>query len=447
MSVGRVHGHGGGLARANGRAVVAVLGGTSVGTPALIRALAAARQAGRLPDLELRLFGRALARGQRLIEYAATRVPLTGTGSDAAVLLRLAPELPQALAGSDIVVCQVRPGGMGARAEDEMLAIAEGVPGDEGLGPSGLASFLRGRPLMDAIAEAWSRLAPAALFLQLTSPLGLTVARGARHGGGVLLGLCELPATTSAAIRTAVGPHLGPVRHAHYGLNHCSWLHAFTDADGSDRTDAVIDLADRAGLLPVEPSIARRERAIPVHYLRLFYHPDRALSEQRARGRTRGQEVARWCAELEGAYLTPDGPAAAEISALLAQRRMDWYDEAVVPAVVAWCGNEPVELVLNVTGVEPEVAVELPCRVAHGEITPRPQPALPEGPRSLFRRLAGYERAALALPSTPTLDRLAEVLGLHPLVPDGSTAVRLGRRILARLGVPDGRPAPAGAII
>ena len=263
--------------------MVAVLGGTSVGTPALIRALTAARQAGRLPDLELRLYGRALPRGQRLIEYATTNLPLTGTGRDAAVLLRLVPELPQALAGSDIVVCQVRPGGMTARAEDEMLAIAEGIPGDEGLGPSELASFLRGRPLMDAIVEMWSRLAPHRPVPAPHEPARvLTVARGARHGGGTMLGLCELPGTTSAAIKRVVEPHLGTIRHAHYGLNHCSWLYAFTDADGSDRTDAVIDLAERAGLLPIDPAIARREQAIPVNYLRLLYHPDRVLAEQRA---------------------------------------------------------------------------------------------------------------------------------------------------------------------
>ena len=155
--------------------------------------------------------------------------------------------------------------------------------------------------------------------------------------------------------------------------------------------------------------------------------------------------MARWSADLDRAYLTPGGLATEAISALLTRRRMDWYDEAVVPAMEAWCGNEPLELVLNVTGVTAEVAVELPCRMAHGRVTPQPQPTLPEGPARLSGWLMAYERAALALPPTPILEQLAGVLSLHPLVPDTATAVRLGRRILARLGGRNSRLASADA--
>src|SRR4051794_31780682 len=195
-----------------GRFVLAVLGGTSVGTPNLIRALAAARQAGRLPDLELRLHGRAHARGERIIDFACADTPLAGREPSAPIRLRLARSLPEAVRGCDAVLCQVRPGGMEARAEDETMALAEGVPGDEGLGPSGLANYLRSIPVTDAIAEAWADHAPHATFLQLSSPLGLTVARIARRTGLRVLGLCELPATTSAALLAAVEPRLNRVQ-------------------------------------------------------------------------------------------------------------------------------------------------------------------------------------------------------------------------------------------
>ena len=90
-------------------------------------------------------------------------------------------------------------------------------------------------------------------------------------------------------------------------------------------------------------------------------------------------------------------------------------------------------MVLNVTGVEPGgIAVELPCRLSDdGAATPRPQPALPEGPAALFRQTAAYERAALGLPDAPRIEHLAEVLAAHPLVTDEALAVRLARRIAA----------------
>lgn len=426
---------------AGGRAVVAVLGGTSVGTPCLIRALAEARQADRLPDLELRLHGRALARGERLVDYAAATIPGAGRGAEAALRLRAVADLEAALARCDVVVCQVRPGGMEARAADEALATGEGVPGDEGLGPSGLASFLRGRPVMDRIAEAWARLAPEATFLHLTSPLGLTVARLSDRAGRRALGVCELPATTSAALLARVEPRLGrgSLRHAHFGLNHWAWLYDFRDERGVDRTAEVLEAA-ADGEEEVEAAVARREGAVPVPYLRLYYHAEREFARQRARERPRGLELAAWAAELEAAYLASGGPAAARVGELLGRRRMNWYEDGVVPALAAACGGgregngDGAELVLNVTGVEPGgIAVELPCRLApdggRATVTPRPQPPLPDGPAALFRRTAAYERAALELPDVPRVDDLAEVLAAHPLVADEALAIRLARRV------------------
>ena len=54
------------------------------------------------------------------------------------------------------------------------------------------------------------------------------------------------------------------------------------------------------------------------------------------------------------------------IAGLLGQRRMNWYEEAVVPMLHVLLGGGERELVLNVTGVEPEIAVELPCMVRGG---------------------------------------------------------------------------------
>jgi 6-phospho-beta-glucosidase len=356
------------------------------------------------------------------------------------------------MAGCDVVLCQIRPGGMEARAGDEALAAEEGVPGDEGLGPSGLASFLRGRPVMDRIAEAWSRLAPAAAFLQLTSPLGLTVARLSRLAGRRALGVCELPATTSAALLARVGPRLGLERlsHAHFGLNHWAWLYDFRDERGVDRTAEVIEaaadggdgIAGGSGDDGVDAAVARRERAVPVPYLRLYYHAERELARQRARPRPRGLELAAWAAELEAAYAAPGGPSAARVGELLGRRRMNWYEDGVVPALEAVCGGAPrgsgdgVELVLNVTSVEPGgIAVELPCRLsAGGAVAPRPQPPLPDGPAALFRRTAAYERAALALPDAPRVEDLARVLAAHPLVADEAQAARLARRLAGQGG-------------
>ena len=387
-----------------GRFVLAVLGGTSVGTPNLIRALATARQAGRLPDLELRLYGRAHARGERIIDFACADTPLAGREPSAPIRLRLARSLAEAVRGCDAILCQVRPGGMEARAEDEAMALAEGVPGDEGLGPSGLANYLRSLPVTDALAEAWADYAPDATFLQLSSPLSLTVARIAGLTGLRVLGLCELPATTSAALLAEVEPQLGPLRHAHFGSNHWAWLYDFRDDTGADRTPEVIEAADTARLVDVDRPAVRREQAVPLHYLSLHYHRERELARQRGRAETRGAELARWADRLTDAYLAPGGPAMAAVSDLLGRRRMTWYDDGVVPALAALAGQGSADLVLNVTGVLPgdRSRAPLPGRRRH---RPAPTPAAPaDRTRRAVRARRGL-RASRPAPATTTRDR------------------------------------------
>src|SRR5436305_4071994 len=52
---------------------------------------------------------------------------------------------------------------------------------------------------------------------------------------------------------------------------------------------------------------------------------------------------------------------------------MTWYDDGVVPALAALAGQGSADLVLNVTGVLPGIAVELPCRVDGTTVRPLPQ--------------------------------------------------------------------------
>ena len=362
-------------------------------------------------------------------------LPGVGVDGSAPIRVRLAPDLDSAFAGADAVICQVRPGGMRARAEDEALAMREGLPGDEGLGPSGLANFLRSRPVMDQLAEGWAKRAPGAAFLQLSSPLSLNVAQVERHTGHVIAGLCELPATVWAAVQHEAAFRLGagPLRRAHFGSNHWAWLYAFRDEAGRDRTDEVIAALDTRTLAQVEPAICRQERALPLPYLRLLYHPERELRAQQQRRHSRGEELEAWAARLDSAYRAEGGPDARVIAGLLRQRRMNWYEEAVVPMLHVLLGGGERELVLNVTGVEPEIAVELPCMVRGGHVTPIPQLPLPPGPASIFRQIARYERAVLRLPEMPRADQIAEVLSFHPLVADAAHAARLGRSIAGSL--------------
>lgn len=416
-----------------------VLGGSSVATPVLVEEIRLAQLSGALPRMEVRLWGRDRDRLHRVAQHAQHRISHFGnTGGERSESLTLyaVPDLNEALSGADIILCQVRPGGMRGRAGDEALAMRAGIPGDEGLGPGGLSCFLRSRTTLDHLADAAASSAPRAVFLVMTSPLGMSVARVRRLFGPRCYGVCELPATTSAKVCAAVEPLLGArlnVKHA--GLNHQAWLHHFQDEAGANRTDDVLAAIDDPDLVEVDPHIIRSEGAVPLPYLRLYYHTQRELERQKGNTDTRGAVLGNWVARLEEALGPGMEPDHSEVHRLLSERRMNWYRDGVIPAIGAFLAESPTVVSLNLPGagalrgIDPEAVIEIQCNVSRQEVIPLAVPDLPDGPLELTRRLIRYERAALSLEDSPSSVDLADVLAVHPLVRNAVTASRLGEDI------------------
>jgi 6-phospho-beta-glucosidase len=428
---------------------LSVLGGSSPATPVLIAALRRAQQAGRLGEIELRLHGRNLARLQRICEFASQTLQRDEAASardgTPALAVAASGDLGETLSGATHVLCMVRPGGMSGRAEDELLARRAGAVADEGLGVGGLRCYLRGREVIEQLARACARHAPRAQLLQMSSPLGLNVALSRRVHGDRVVGICELPRTTAQRLAELLGSsaRLRFASHSHAGLNHQSWLYAFRDDRGRDITAQILAALPTDTGLGVDTQRIRELGAVPVHYLRLYVHPRRVWTEQQRTG-VRGSVLGAWSERVEHALCAPGGPDTPRVTELLAGRRMDWFDEGVVPLLEALLDPRDSSFTLNVpaAGAMPDAPadaiVEIGCRVSSGSIQPEPVPPLPPGPAALTRTLLNFERAAFALPPAPTARELADVLAAHPLVP--RRRIRMLARTLAEV-----RAEPAGA--
>src|SRR4029453_4169211 len=95
------------------------------------------------------------------------------------------------------------------------------------------------------------------------------------------------------------------------------------------------------------------------------------------------------------------------IHALLAERRMNWFHEGLVPVLEMLQRDEESRVPLNVpcadslAGVPADSIIEIDCSVSRGGAYPLPAPVMPARPLALTQRLAAYERAALQLPPHP----------------------------------------------
>jgi 6-phospho-beta-glucosidase len=396
---------------------IAVLGGSSPSTLALVDALA---EQGAAPGL-LSLCGREPTALGLVARYATSRLRPLGWQVSAA------DDLAAALDCARVVVHQVRYGGLDGRAADEALAGELEVPADETLGPAGLQAALRTALMLGPVAAAIRAHGDDPLVVNLTNPLGASTA-ALRHAGlPAVVGLCELPLTTVQAAAAVLGMPPDALDWTYAGLNHRGFVLrlAYDGEDllahlparlGDGRTVAGIRGAEIAGLgaLPTKYHALLRAQPPPT--------PPRAALLDRLRTTV--------LAELRGA------PTVAPRA--LQRRPAEWHPLAVVPFLRALDAATPSRHVVNLPCPDGLVR-ELPAQVSRAGIVPDPAPAGNTGApvRAWQERFDRHERAvlrALADPSPPTI---RAALAADPITPEAvvdAAASRIGAHLAALPG-------------
>ena len=207
---------------------IAVLGGSNpfmvVFIDALVDALA------RLPACQLVLHGRNSRNLNAVTEYGCRSIGSRGW------LVRSTTDLEAAVDGANIVVHQIRYGGLEGRERDEMIAVDCACPADETLGPGGLHAMLRTRAAIIEVADVLATRCPSAWVLNLTNPLSLVTALMVESGVNRCVGLCELPLTTAQSAAEVLALDFSQLRWQYAGLNHRGFVVDLRH-DGADQMD------------------------------------------------------------------------------------------------------------------------------------------------------------------------------------------------------------------
>jgi len=407
---------------------LAVLGGSGASTPELMDAIADwPGGPERRPKLDVVLQGRSASKLDLVADACRRRLPASVEG----VTVRTETSLDRALEGADVVLIQVRIGGLDARIFDETFPRAFGLPGEETMGPGGFADALRTVPVM---AETWDRLAERAadaFIINLTNPSGIVTQAATAHAGQRFVSVCDGPVTFVEGIARATGRDADAIRLAYAGLNHCGF---WVDADVATLVAALpaTSGADEADLVALG--------ALPTPYVRFYLHPDRQLESQLATVESRAQALKRMEAQMLDQYAS--GVAAGEQT----RRGALWYRVSIVPLIDALVhgGRDTVILGLPNDGAVPwapdDAIVELPTDIAAGGgLTRRPAVELPGPVVDLLKQHSTFEGAtAHALAGCRSRQNLAirrealvEALAANPMVPSEALAARLVDHILA----------------
>ncbi|MFJ5533517.1 6-phospho-beta-glucosidase [Streptomyces sp. NPDC093261] len=427
-----------------------ILGGGGFRVPLVYGALLGDRAEGRVTRVVLHDLdpGRLSAVARVLAEQAAD--------APDAPEVTATTDLDEALRGADFVFSAIRVGGLEGRANDERVALAEGVLGQETVGAGGIAYGLRTVPVAVDIARRVARLAPDAWVVNFTNPAGLVTEAMSHHLGDRVIGICDSPVGLGRRIARVLGvpnPHEAFVDYV--GLNHLGWVRGLRVA-GRDELPRL--LADPGLLGSFEEGKLfgadwlRSLGAIPNEYLHYYYFNREAVRAYREAEKTRGaflrDQQARFYEEMRrpdaAALSTWDRTRAEREATYMAENRetagagerdaddlSGGYEKVALALMRGIARDERTTLILNVRNqgtlsvLDSEAVVEVPCLVDANGAHPLTADPLPGHATGLVCSVKAVEREVLSAAESGSRATAVKAFALHPLVDSVNVARRL----------------------
>jgi 6-phospho-beta-glucosidase len=360
-----------------------------------------------------------------------------------------------ALTGSRFVFSAIRPGQEAARVVDEEVPLEHGVLGQETTGPGGFAMALRTIPAMLEYARLIEEVAPDALLVNFTNPVGIVMQALHDRSSVRVVGICDGPMSMHRSVAAFLGCLPERVHSDYFGLNHCGWIHRVL-VDGRDRVPELLDRFEELQATAehwrlFDPALVRKMGMLPMEYLYFYYYRDQAVANIRASGGSRARQLgalneALWpvlraridAGDLPGARSAWNRAMAERHATYFARERgeglPDERDEigdvfggegyaGVATAVMAAATRgRSIPLILNVPnrgaigGLRDDDVVEVTCLADEHGAHPIAQGDMPESALALVSNVKLYERLTVAAAVEGSYDAAIDALLAHPLV-------------------------------
>jgi len=360
-----------------------------------------------------------------------------------------------AIAGARFVFSAIRPGQEAARAVDEEVPLKYGVLGQETTGPGGFAMALRTIPAMLDYAQLIEDVAPDALLVNFTNPVGIVMQALHDHSSVRAVGICDGPISMQRSVAEFLGRPREQVYVDYFGLNHCGWIHRVL-VDGRDRLPELLDrfeqlrAADEHWQL-FDPALVRAIGMLPMEYLYFYYYRDQAVANIRGSGSSRGRQlqlindalwpVLRACVDagdLPGARAAWERAMSERGATYFARERGEivaeedealsdvfegeGYEGMATAVMAAVVQRRKVPLILNtanrgaIGGLLDDDVVEVTCLVDEHGAHPIAQGVLPDAAMALIGQVKLYERLTVRAAVEGSYDAALGALLAHPLV-------------------------------
>jgi 6-phospho-beta-glucosidase len=364
------------------------------------------------------------------------------------------PDVREALTGARFVFSAIRPGQEAARVVDEEVPLRHGVLGQETTGPGGFAMALRTIPAMLDYARLIEEVAPDALLVNFTNPVGIVMQALCDHANVRAVGICDGPVSMQRSVADFLGLPREHVHADYFGLNHCGWIHRVL-VDGHDRLPELLErfeelqkADDQWALFDAE--LVRSIGMLPMEYLYFYYYRDRAVAHIRESGGSRARQLLElnrtlWpelrlridAGDLRGARTAWEHAMGERDATYFARERGDeiveepepgdafegeGYEAVATAVMSAAVQRRKVPLILNVPnqgaigGLRDDDVVEVTCLADEHGARPLGQGEMPGSALALVSQVKLYERLTVTAAVDGSYDAALEALLTHPLV-------------------------------
>lgn len=387
-----------------------VLGGSSVASPELISALLP--HTSEFP-FHVILVGRDTNKLARVGNICARLAQATSN-----LRVEWTADTARALEGAHFILNQIRVGGLQARAFDESFPQQFEIPGEETVGPGGFANALRTIPVCVEYARAVERCAPDAWFINLTNPAGMIQRAIAQTTKARVVSVCDSPVTLMENIARLVNVPYIELQFEYVGMLHFGWVVGVRHNDVDLMPRALENIAQLPGLA-ADARLVQAMGAIPHPYLNYFFAPEIMLARQRAKGRTRAEELQTLETELLNAYETGNTQSVKKRAAV-------WYEKIITPVLLALIRDG--EFVVNARNgssaawLPPDTILETLCEINARAIKPRPAAPTPRDVMAMLQNNAAYEALVVDAILNDSYDSAWRALRLNPSIANAAQA-------------------------
>lgn len=401
---------------------IAIIGGASAFTPGIIEGLFAEQKvlAGAelcLMDIDEENLKIVALLARRMVE--ARHAPYTITHTTDRTL---------ALSGAKFVLCQVRVGGLPARAIDEQIPLKHGCIGQETTGPGGFSFAWRSIPFMLDLVRDMEQLCPEAYLINYSNPTG-QVARALLESGFCrVVAICDEPSGVQHVLSRLLLSQYKCLEIDNVGVNHCGWITALRK-EGKDILPALRRLSSALGIVPGlvgrMARLVKRYGFFPSPYLLYYYFTGEMLSEQMKARKTRAQLVRE---RLPAIYAHYAEQAESREPYLRLRRGVTGHGDLAVQVIASLHSNRSDRIVVNgrnngvVKWLPDDAIIEVPGIVHHGGCELISMPDLPEELASLIQQVERAEAINVKAAVGGDRQLAIEAMRLHPLVPEHKTA-------------------------